>query len=186
VRPTVHPSDEALVAALRRGDMAAFDTLYRRYEQRLFGYIKRQIPERDAAEDLFQDVLFTLLCDRSFDPRRGRFAAWLFTAARNRCLDHHRAARRVAKGRAAWSRTDASASTGEHGSTRIVEGSAVRAAIASLPEAQQQLLLLKQVGDLTYREIATLHGIPEGTVKSRLHAAVAAFRRALARLGETP
>ena len=55
---------------------------------------------------------------------------------------------------------------------------------AGLPAAQQHLLLLKQVGDLTYREIADIHGVAEGTIKSRLHAAMKAFREKLLQTGE--
>jgi RNA polymerase sigma-70 factor (ECF subfamily) len=56
--------------------------------------------------------------------------------------------------------------------------------MAALPDAQQELLVLKQVGELSYREIAELQGIQEGTVKSRLHAAMRAFRERLAEVGE--
>ncbi|MCA9695683.1 MAG: sigma-70 family RNA polymerase sigma factor, partial [Myxococcales bacterium] len=89
--------DEELVAALRRGELDAFDRLYDRYHRRLFGYIRRLIPERALAEDLFQDVFFKVLRDRSYDPARGRFAAWLFTMARNRCLQERRKLERRAE-----------------------------------------------------------------------------------------
>lgn len=172
-------TDEALVAALRRGELAAFDVLYQRYAARLFGYVRRLVDDEATAEDLLQDVILSVLQPGGFDERRGRFGAWLFTVARNRCLDLRRAA---ARGAARRPLLVASSDADEAPDER--RRHAVRTAIASLPEAQQQLLLLKQVGGLTYREIAEVHGIPEGTVKSRLHAAVEAFRRALARLGE--
>jgi RNA polymerase sigma-70 factor (ECF subfamily) len=167
-----------LVAALRAGELAAFDVLYRRWARRLLGYVRRFVDDRQAAEDLFQDVLYTVLADRSFDPARGSFAAWLFTVARNRCLD----ARRGSDRRRQRERDEGAVVS--IASVPIERDVGVRAAVATLPETQQELLVLKQVVGLSYREIADLHGVPEGTVKSRLHDAVQAFRRALARSGD--
>jgi RNA polymerase sigma-70 factor (ECF subfamily) len=173
------PTDEELVRALRGGHMDAFDALYDRYERRLYGYIRRIIKDPCAAEDLFQEVFLTVLRDRTYDPARGRFAAWLVMVARNRCLADMRK-RRTREGlkdevEARW-RPPAPASP-----ERLVgDASRVHAAIAALPEGQRQLILLKQLGELTYREIAGLLGVAEGTIKSRLHAATAALRRLLA------
>ena len=184
--PAVGPpsaSDEALLSALRDGDLAAFDELYRRWARRLYGYVLRHVGDAAVADDLFQDVFMGVLRDRSYDPARGRFSAWLFALARNRCLDWRRADQRRARRSAdlpdelpvqALPDIDP-----EETLARDREGKSVRAAIAGLPDGQRQLLILKQVGGLTYREIGEMHGIPEGTVKSRLHAAVSAFRRSL-------
>ncbi|MCA9708475.1 MAG: sigma-70 family RNA polymerase sigma factor [Myxococcales bacterium] len=170
-------SDEELLEAVRGGDLRAFDALYLRYERRLFGYIRRMVEDRTLAEDLVQDVVLTVLRDRSFDPSRGRFAAWLFTVARNRCLQHER---RAAVREQAVPEAGAAAPNPE---ALVDRHHQVRTAMAGLTDAQQQLLLLKQVGELTYREIADIHGVAEGTIKSRLHAATKAFRRRLAEIG---
>jgi RNA polymerase sigma-70 factor (ECF subfamily) len=176
------PADEELLLAVRGGDLRAFDALYARYERRLFGYLRRLVDDRELAEDLLQDVMLTVIHDRGYDPDKGRFSAWLFTVARNRCLQHHR---RVAVRRAddassplprAADPPDPEEALGRHQQVRV--------AMASLPEAQQQLLMLKQVGELTYREIAEILGAAEGTIKSRLHAATKAFRQRLAETGE--
>lgn len=172
-------TDEELLAAVRRGDLRAFDRLYTRYERRLFGYMRRIVDDRDLAEDLFQDVLLTVLRDRGYDPTRGRFSAWLFTVARNRCLEHLRR-----DGPRTKAEAHESPRTPEDPEVAIGRSRQVRAAMAGLPAAQQQLLVLKQVGDLTYREIADIHGVAEGTIKSRLHAAMKAFRQRLAEMGE--
>lgn len=182
------PSDEALVTAVRNGDLGAFDALYSRWERRLFGYIRRQVQTHEEAEDLFQEVFLRVLRDRSYDPHRGRFAPWLFTAARNRCTDHKRSRGRDEVGREAMAADPATSAAPARQSAEprdVLEAETVRAAVGALPTGQRNLLLLKQVGDLTYREIAELEGIPEGTVKSRLHQAVHAFRRALGRLTPT-
>lgn len=170
-------SDEELLEAVRGGDLRAFDVLYLRYERRLFGYIRRMVDDRNVAEDLMQDVVLTVLRDRSYDPSRGRFGAWLFTVARNRCLQLKR--RRAVRERELpvpeAAVPDPELTTDRHRQ--------VRTAMASLTDAQQQLLMLKQVGELTYREIADIHGVAEGTIKSRLHAATKAFRRRLVEIG---
>lgn len=166
-------TDEELLLALREGDLASFDILYARYERRLFGYLLRFTGARDEAEDLLQDVLLTVVRDRTYDPSRGRFAAWIFAVARNRVRMHGRDA---AKDPVAL--PDEPATT-RHDEANAVLVRSVRDAMAALPSAQQELLVLKQVGELSYREIAELQGAHEGTIKSRLHAAMKAFRERL-------
>lgn len=168
------PSDEALTRAVREGDLHAFDVLYARYERRLFAYVRRWIFDVSRAEDVFQDVFMTVLRDRTFDPDRGRFAPWLFTVARNRCLAEQRRDQTHAAAIEQLPVREAEA-------PRYAEVDRVRQAMDALPEPQRQLLLLKQVAELTYREIASVLGVAEGTIKSRLHTATRAFRAQLAK-----
>jgi RNA polymerase sigma-70 factor (ECF subfamily) len=178
-------SDEELVSALRGGDLAAFDRLYDRYARRLYGYIRRMVLEPARADDAFQEVFLVVLRGSGadapgFDPARGRFAAWLFAVARNRCM----ADRRQGLARAALLNQEShrfEPSTNISSPERQLDDARrVHAAIDALPEDQRQLILMKQLGELTYREIAELLGVAEGTIKSRLHAAMVALRHLLA------
>ena len=173
-------TDEELLSAVREGDLRAFDALYDRYERRLFGYLRRVSGDRDVAEDLFQDVFITVIGDRTFDPAKGRFSAWLFTVARNRCLEvQRRAGTHERKLQSLPPREPT-----EDADETLSRARDVRAAMDELTDSQRQLLLLKQVGELTYRELADIHGVAEGTIKSRLHTAMKAFRRRLAEIGQ--
>ena len=176
-------TDEQLVRRIRRGEVEAFDELYQRYSRKLLSYIFRFVQDRDQAEDLLQDVLLRVLRDRSFDLQRGRFGAWLFTVARNACLSHLRDdRRRQLKARASgevaqWS---GAAPSPEEAAQLTEQVAALQDAVATLPQSQQDALVLKQLGQMTYREIARIQGVPEGTVKSRLHLAIRHVQRWLA------
>lgn len=173
--PYASLSDEALVGAIRRGETSAFDTLYRRYDRRLFGYLLRLVGSRPLAEDLFQTVFMTVLEDRGFDPRRGRFAAWLFRVGRNRGLNALRDRDR-ANARADSEVPELSA---PDWSDSVEARADLSAALTSLSEPHRDALVLKTVAGLSYREIAELQSVPEGTAKSRLHHALKAVRAAL-------
>ncbi len=172
------PTDETLVRATRRGDEAAFDELYRRYGHRLFSYVLRLLGDRELAEDLLQEVFMAVLRDRSFDLRPGGFGAWIFTVARRRCLNQLRADARHDD------KLDAFREAGDAASARSPEAAVearqlVLAGLASLSLAQRDALVLKEVGGLTYREIAVIQEVPEGTAKSRLHFAIRTIRSLL-------
>ena len=182
-------TDEELVREIRRGEMSAFDELYRRYSRRLYSYIHRYVGQADLAEDLMQDVFMSVLRDRGFRPGDGRVKAWLFTVARNACLTHIRDSHRAQdKVRAHYDQRPwegKGPASPEDAVSRDEQVTAVQRALSTLPRSQQDALVLKQVGDLTYRQIAQIQGVPEGTVKSRLHNAVKHVQRWIARRTDT-
>src|SRR5581483_11688718 len=88
------PTDEQLVARFARGETSAFETLYERYELRVFRYLLRTLGDRTRAEDVLQEVWFVVARDASRFQPVARFSAWMFRIAHNRMVDATRAARR--------------------------------------------------------------------------------------------
>lgn len=164
--------------AIRGGDHEAFGLLYERYATRLYSYLIRHLGDRAAAEDLLQEVFLEVLESRSFELRPGRFGGWLFTVAKNRVLGRARDGQRRTERLGALSAetAQAPAPSAEHRD--------VLRALARLSPPQQDVLLLKAVGGFSYREIAEIQSVPEGTAKSRLHLAIKALRELLGARGE--
>src|ERR1700677_2433717 len=87
-------TDEELYSRARRGEVAAFDGLYARYERRLFGFVLRFLGDRRDAEEVFHDAFLTVLRSNELRFDRASFAAWLFRVARNQCANRLRSRRR--------------------------------------------------------------------------------------------
>src|SRR5437868_1549668 len=85
-------SDEALYERIRRGDRAAFDQLYERWEGRVYGFILRQLRDPREAEDVLHETFMKILTSRSVDLDRGSFRSWIYRIARNDCLNRQRGA----------------------------------------------------------------------------------------------
>ncbi len=190
-------TDEDLVAEFVAGNQAAFAELVERYRRELFSFLQRFINEAALAEDLFQETFIQVFRSAAtFDSKR-RFRPWLFTIAANKARDHLRASMR----RGTQSLDNISGHDAEQGTfldlmesdtlsapERLIDmedADAVRQIIARLPAIYREVLLLSYYNRFAYKEIAEMLGIPLGTVKSRLHSALALFGEAWsARLGE--
>src|SRR5215469_9000111 len=83
-------SDELLMQRFGRGEVAAFDLLYQRHELKIWRYIKRSVQDHASAEELMQDVWFSVAREASRYRPTARFTTWLFTIARNRIVDAFR------------------------------------------------------------------------------------------------
>jgi RNA polymerase sigma-70 factor (ECF subfamily) len=158
---------------VQHGDGDAFELLVQRYRQRLFAFLLRRA-SASGTEDLFQETWLRVVRARqSFDPSR-RFSTWLFQIANNLCRD---GARRSAVEAREQKRLQSGADLrGGSESTALDAKLEARQRLARLPERLREVLVLRFFEDLGEREIAEIVGIPQGTVKSRLHAAVRALR----------
>ncbi|MBI5517042.1 MAG: sigma-70 family RNA polymerase sigma factor [Deltaproteobacteria bacterium] len=182
-----------LVERLKRRDEAAFNVFVRTYEQKVFALVLRMLGNRADAQDLAQEVFVTVF--RSIDSFRGdsRLGTWLYRVAVNHCKNRMKYLDRRAT-RAHDAIEDAhEASVADGGATggrpdrpdESAEGSelegVIQRALASLDEEHRTLLILRELESLPYEDIMLITGLPEGTVKSRLHRARAALREAIER-----
>lgn len=185
-------SDEELMGRFQRGDSRAMGTLYDRYARRLRAFAAKQGAQRP--DDLVQDAFLRVV--RNGDQWKGdaRFKTWLFQIARNLAVDASRRDRfRQMPSLDAPARSDgedqrtlgdriASDDATIEGERRTADGEfrvAYERALATLPEEQRQVFLLRQYGDLSFQEIAAEVGINENTAKSRMRYALQALRAAL-------
>ena len=179
---TVTLSDESLLAGLASNDPQAAAAFVRRFQGRVFGLAYIVLSDRDAAHDVAQEAFLRAWRHAGvFDPRRGSVAAWLLTITRNLALDAVRMRRTVPVDPSALARLQ----TGdiEPGPDRQIlttgELARLRQAVARLPAEQGRSLLLAALHGLTAREISELDGLPLGTVKTRIRAAMLKLRSAL-------
>jgi RNA polymerase sigma factor (sigma-70 family) len=166
-------------------DDAALAEIYDQYSSFVYGLALRVVGDARAAEDVSQDV-FVGLWERpaAFDPDRGSLRTWLGTLAHRRAVDYVRreeARRRQAERDAARA---VSAPDVEELATAMVAAERVRAALDLLPSDQRRAIQLAYFGGKTYRQVAEVLGIPEGTAKSRLRLGLRRIAEALEAQGD--
>lgn len=161
-------TDEELIGAVAGGDGQALSSLCRRYERPLYHFLSRHTGGRDA-EDLYQETwLRVVRAAGRFDPKR-RFSTWLFQIAVNLCRDWHR---RPPPEPVDPRSLDAVA-TGKDTTESTAAAIDAKRLLAALPDAQRNVVILRYYHDLGEDEVAKILGCPRGTVKSRLHHAMA-------------
>jgi RNA polymerase sigma-70 factor (ECF subfamily) len=187
--------DEVLLDRFNDGEAAAFRVLLERYRRPIYNFIFRSVRDRSHAEELHQEVFLRVVQRSSEFKGESKFSTWLYTIARNLCIDHSRkmsfrrhksldAPTRSASGeddgRSLLDRirgkdlpADRTAISQEL-SARIAE------AVETLPEEQREVFLMRQVEHMPFKEIANVVGVPENTVKSRMRYALERLQEALA------
>ncbi len=181
-------TDEQLLAAYRSGDLASFSDLVARYQRELFHFLIRFLGDRAAAEDIFQEAFLQVHQSASqFDLQR-RFKPWLFTIAANKARDLMRS-----QSRRPTSPLQASMNSGDDEGGEFLDllssaaampqedlerkelQQSVQKTVMAMPEHLREIILLSYFHQFPYKQISEILDIPLGTVKSRLHAAVAFF-----------
>lgn len=184
------PTDEQLLAELLKHRPQAFELLVRRHNAELYRFVLRFTNSSMAAEDVVQEsFLQAYLSAASFDLSR-RFKPWLFTIAANKARDWLRSrARRSEVPLDAEIDGDGGTKTfldllsdDQEAPTAALEAAeqrrSVRRIVDQMPQLLREVLVLAYYHQFAYKQIAGILGIPLGTVKSRLHAAVGNFGRA--------
>ena len=178
-------TDGALVVAVGRYSQDALAELYRRHAGSVLALAKRMLGDRERAEEVVQEVFVRLWNEPTrFDPGRGSLRSFLLAQTHSRAVDLLRAdaARRGREERDAR-RTATGAYDLELEVADLVLGDQVRVALGALDPEERDALQLAYFGGHTYREAARILDAPEGTVKSRIRAALTKLRRELTAAG---
>lgn len=179
------------MVAFKMGDPEAFDALLLRYERPLANYFYKQCYDRTFAQDLVQETFLRILKSAQRYRPEAKFKTFMFTVARNLWIDQHRSRKSAPRmisadlpigekdGNGGTTIGDSVAS-GDRSAPKRTEdleaAAMVRDALEHLPEGQRDVWLLSVEQDLKQREISEILGIPVGTVKSRMNAAVGRLR----------
>lgn len=187
-------AERLFLARLRARDERAFQELVTEFGDRVFNLVLRMVADRAEAEDIAQEVFVTVW--KSIDTYRGeaKLSTWLLRIAANHAKNRikYLARRATDKGglddapeaaMADLGKAPAQAHVGspEAALEAAERGTALERAIADLDEDHRLVLVLRDIEELAYEEICEITGLPEGTVKSRIHRARLALKERLAR-----
>ena len=179
-------TDEVLMMRFQAGDRAAFASLVRRHKTPIYNFTLRLVRSTSAAEDLTQDVFVKVVQSAVDFKHESRFTTWAYTIARNLCIDHLRkmsfrqhpsldqAQGDSPDGPTLLDRT----ADGHHRASverTVIDremGQRITRSVEALPEEQREVFLLREVANLPFKDIATITGVPENTVKSRMRYAL--------------
>lgn len=180
------PDDSALMLRYRDGDVAAFETLYRRHNDALYRYLLRLCRHRDTADDLFQEVWGKIIKSRASYRASAKFTTFLYRVAHNCFIDHLRRNKRHTN---SFEFDDERAADGgeqpDMSTERLLARQRLNQALLALPDEQRDTFLLHEEAGLTIEQIAAVTGCKRETAKSRLRYANSKLREAIAEPAET-
>jgi len=165
---------EALIQRCLNGDQGAWDLIVKQYWRKVFNVAYKFVGKHDEAEDLAQDIFLKIFKSLDTFDRRANFQTWLISVSRNLCIDHYRSVRKeretidrdVDANELAPPSRDAGPMAALEQRDRV---SLLRQALAALPETLRTAVLMRDIRELSYQEIADQLRLPEGTVKSRIN-----------------
>jgi len=165
---------DSLIEQCLAGDQAAWEQIVRQNWRKVFNVAYKFVGKHDEAEDLTQDIFLKIFKALATFDRRANFQTWIISISRNLCIDHYRSVR---KERQTIARdvdsSDLQPATPERGPYAMAEHQDLRAqlrqALEALPMTLRTAVVLRDLQELSYQEIADRLGLPEGTVKSRIN-----------------
>lgn len=180
--PAEPPSIDTLIERCLRGDQAAWEAVVRQHWRKVFNVAYKFVGSHEQAEDLTQDIFLKIFRSLDTFDRRANFQTWLISVSRNLCIDYYRSVRRERQLIDRELRSeDAPAVSRTASPLKALENhdlaAELRQALQGLPASLRTAVLLRDIHELSYQEIAARLRLPEGTVKSRINRG----RRELAR-----
>ena len=176
-------SDNDLVKQYQRGESSAFDVLVGRYQRPLFTFLLRLTGSRERAEDLFQETFINVLEGLPKYREKGKFGSWLFKIGYRLSVDAWRSDGFWRDRVTGTGEMDDIAVSTERSPDAAVEREEllqkVEAVVAELPPKQRRVFLLRQHGEIPFKEIAELTGEPLNTVLRHMNYAVARLRKVI-------
>ena len=165
---------ETLIQRCLRGDQQAWDAIVRQYWRKVFNVAYKFVGKHDEAEDLTQDIFLKIFKSLDTFDRRANFQTWLISISRNLCIDHYRSVRKeretIDRDVDANELTPASRDPGPVAALEQRDRvELLRHAMAALPDTLRTAVLMRDIQELSYQEIADALRLPEGTVKSRIN-----------------
>jgi RNA polymerase sigma factor (sigma-70 family) len=178
-------SDEALMQAVQRGDLAKLGGLFERHHLAVFDFLARMTGSRAIAEDLVQDVFERILKYRATYHGDAPFSAWLFRIARNARADHYRRRLLTAPFLEGTDSEDPSAGP-EAEAVNDSEAARLQRALLLLRDDKRELIVLARYREMKYEAIAELLGVDVATIKVRVHRALKELRDIFLNLESRP
>jgi RNA polymerase sigma-70 factor (ECF subfamily) len=185
-------SDEQLMLGFQAGDARAFSALVARHRQPVFNFILRYVGQRQRAEDLVQETWLKVVRGSTDYEPRARFTTWVYTIARNLCVDSgrkesHRQAESLDSPRGVDGEgaplgerlADGLAPSPERAAHNLGLQPVLTAALQALPAEQREVFLLREYQGLSFKEVAEVTRVNENTVKSRMRYALEGLRARL-------
>ncbi len=187
-------TDEQLMERYRDGNVSAFRVLMNRHERRVFNFLLRMLGDRDRANELLQETFLRVVKQRARYSPTAKFTTWIFRIARNLGIDelrkrknrNHRRLDHSANPSDGRPLVDTIPGDSADGFRRAEGNQITRRiteALSHLSEEQREVFVLRQIQQLSFREIADVVQISENTVKSRMRYALEQLRMHLADYG---
>lgn len=187
--PTPSPLSEmdVLIERCLAGDQVAWEQIVRQHWRKVFNLAYKFVGRHDEAEDLTQDIFLKIFKALHTFDRRANFQTWLISISRNLCIDHYRSVRKeretMAREVDASDLMPVSKERSPHGHVEQRDlRQLIRQALAELPVTLREAVVLRDLKEFSYQEIADKLDLPEGTVKSRINRGRLELARQLRRL----
>jgi RNA polymerase sigma-70 factor, ECF subfamily len=187
--PSPVPTDaiDTLIQQCLAGDQQAWEQIVRQHRRKVFNIAYKFTGKHDEAEDLTQDIFLKIFKSLHTFDRRANFQTWLVSVSRNLCIDHYRSVRKERE------TIDRDVDAGERMPAAITPSAyaeleqrgrveLLRRAMAELQPTLRTAVMLRDIQELTYQEIAEKLHLPEGTVKSRINRGRTELARQIQRL----